>query len=111
MGSLYIKGSHWKVIGPTEDGPQKFGTGGEVAIWESKDAGVSWKLAKQVTNQSAMNHGYVRRPVNARNPFFSFWADGNPDSFSKSFLYFSDSKGKRVYQLPYEMEENFERPI
>lgn len=111
MGSLYIKGRHWKVIGPTEDGPQKFGTGGEVAIWESKDAGVSWSLGKQVTNQSAMNHGYVRRPVNARNPFFSFWADGNPGSFSKSFLYFSDSKGKHVYRLPYEMEENFGRPI
>jgi hypothetical protein len=110
MGSLYIKGSNWKVFGPTEDGPQKFGTGGEVAIWESRDAGVSWKLSKQVTHQSAMNHGYVRNPLRAKNPFFSFWADGNPDSFSKSFLYFSDSKGRLVYQLPYDMEENFERP-
>lgn len=104
MGSLYTKGKKWTVIGPTAEGPQKYQTGGEVEIWESKNQGSTWIKKKVVTNNSNQNHGYVRRPVNAKNPFFSFWADGNPNDFSKSFLYFSDSKGKRVYQLPYEMK-------
>lgn len=111
MGSLYIKGNTWKVIGPTEDGPQKFQTGGEVAIWESKDSGKTWKKKKTITQDSKNNNTYVRRPVNAKDPFFSFWADGDPTNFSSSFLYFSDSKGKQVYQLPYEMDTEFIKPI
>jgi hypothetical protein len=111
MGSLYIDGDKWNVIGPTEEGPQKYQTGGEVALWESRDSGQSWKLKKMVTNHSQNNHSYVRRPVSAKKPFYAFWADGDPTGFSKSFLYFSDARGKRVYQLPYEMEEYFVRPV
>ena len=110
MGSLYVKGNTWTVVGPIGEGPQKMQTGGEIEIWESKDSGNSWAMKKKVTANSTNNHTYVRRPVNAKNPFFSFWADGNPKEFSKSFLYFSDSKGERVYQLPYEMTNNFIKP-
>ena len=111
MGSLYIKGNHWTVIGPTEDGPQKYQTGGEVILWESKDSGKTWERKKTVTHDSRNNHTYVRRPLNAKDPFFSFWADGDPTNFSSSFLYFSDSKGKQVYQLPYKMDTEFIKPI
>ncbi len=111
MGSLYINGKNWKVIGPTEQGPQKYQTGGEVAIWESNDSGQTWNKGKQITYDSHNNNTYVRRPVNSTDPFFCFWADGNPSHFSTSFLYFSDSKGKQVYQLPYDMQEQFMKPI
>ncbi len=111
MGSLYIKGNHWTVIAPTGDGPQIYQTGGEVEIWQSVDSGKTWKIKKTVTQGSRNNHTYVRRPVNAKDPFFSFWADGDPTSFSSSFLYFSDSKGRRVYQLPYKMDAEFIKPI
>jgi len=30
MGSLYVEGDTWRIIGPTEPGPQRYGTGGEV---------------------------------------------------------------------------------
>jgi len=110
MGSLYIKNNRWRIYGPTEQGPQKYQTGGEVAIWQSRNNGETWKLKKLVTKRSKNNQTYVRRPLGAKNPFYSFWADGDPTGFSKSFLYFSDAKGRRVYQLPYEMEENFKRP-
>jgi len=110
MGSLYIQGTRWMVMGPTKEGPQKYQTGGEIAIWASSDSGKTWKKQKMVTHKSVNNHTYVRRPVNAKNPFFAFWADGNPVEFSKSFLYFSDSKGKKFYQLPYEMDSDFAKP-
>jgi hypothetical protein len=110
MGSLYINGMRWTVIGPTDDGPQKYQTGGEIEIWESSDEGKSWKKKKKVTKNSTQNHTYVRRPINAKDPFSAFWADGDPNGFSKSFLYFSDSKGKIVYQLPYEMTIDYVKP-
>ena len=37
MGSLYVSDSVWKVVGPTEKGPQAWGVGGELAIWASRD--------------------------------------------------------------------------
>jgi len=111
MGSLYTEGKRWTLMAPTEDGPQKYQTGGELAIWESRDAGASWKLKGTITNGSKTNHSYVRRPSGAKDPFFAFWADGDPTGFSRSFLYFSDSRGKRIYKLPYEMKESFSKPI
>lgn len=111
MGSLYINGDHWKVIGPTDAGPQPYQTGGEIVIWESKNDGNTWKRKKSVTTKSMHNQTYVRRPENAKNPFACFWADGDPTNFSKSHFYFSDDKGKQVYQLPYNMNSDFAKPI
>ena len=110
MGSLYINGKIWTVIGPTDDGPQKYQTGGEIEIWKSRDEGRSWKKKKIVTKNSKQNHTYVRRPINAKDPFSAFWADGDPNGFSKSFLYFSNSNGKKIYQLPYDMTDDFTQP-
>ena len=103
MGSLYIEKNVWKIIGPTEPGPQKYGTGGEIALWTSKDEGVTWERIRTLTEKSIRNHSYVRRPVNAHKEFYSFWADGDADKFSESHLYFSNKKGTRVIDLPYSM--------
>lgn len=103
-GSLFINGDNWKIIVPSEAGPQPTRTGGEIAMWESADAGKTWNMAKQLTHDSKRNHGYVRRPVNAADPFFAYWADGDADNFSPSHLYFCDSEGKTVTELPYDME-------
>ena len=43
MGSLYIEKENWTIIGPTEPGPQTFGTGGEMVVWESRNEGATWK--------------------------------------------------------------------
>lgn len=51
----------------------------------------------------------MRRPVNATDPFYTYWADGNPDCLSISNFYFADSKGN-VFRLPYNMKEEWERP-
>lgn len=110
VGSLYVDGNEWIVYGPTESGPQRWGTGGEIAIWTSRDEGKTWKKKKQVTQNSQFNHTYVRRPVAAKDPFYAFWADGDPDQVSVSRLYFGDSKG-RYWQLPYDMEGDFAKPI
>ncbi len=103
-GALYIEGDVWRVIGPTERGPQPIGAGGEIAIWKSDDEGKSWQKVRDVTRGSAFNHNYVRRPVNAHEDFYAFWADGNPDTFSPSCLYFCSRDGSRVYRLPYHMD-------
>lgn len=102
MGSLYIDGDAWKVIAPIGSGPQPNQTGGEVEQWESNDAGETWKMAKAITSGSRFNQSYVRRPDAADKAFFAFWADGDPEEFSQSRLYFMDSDG-HVRQMPYYM--------
>ncbi|WP_236919019.1 BNR-4 repeat-containing protein [Ereboglobus luteus] len=110
MGSIYVNGNNWKIIAPTETGPQRYGTGGEVAVWTSNDNGVSWKRERRVTNSSEFNHGYVRRPEPAADPFYAFWADGNPSHLSESRLYFTNSDGTKTWRLPYEMPGDEARP-
>ena len=111
VGQLWIEGDVWRILGPTEPGPQHWGTGGEVALWESRDQGESWERVKILTSTSQLNHAYVRRPLNAHPDFYAFWADGNPDQFSPSRLYFTDRDATQVWQLPYRMTSEFERPL
>ena len=55
-GSLYIEPDGlWRIIGSFIDGPQQYGTGGEVGIWTSSDQGTTWQLARQLTSQSIAN--------------------------------------------------------
>ncbi len=108
MGSLFLDAKRWRIVAPTDDGPQPQGAGGEVVIWQSKDEGMTWERGKQVTANSARNHNYVRRVVNGRPPFMFLWADGNPDAFSESHLFIGDLKGN-VYPLPYTMRGAEER--
>ena len=101
MGSLYVLKDEWLVIAPTDVGPQPWGTGGEMVLWSSKDEGKTWSRRRSVTEKSEFNHSYARRPRNARDPFFAFWADGDPGKLSPSRIYFSDSTGQKVWRLPY----------
>jgi arylsulfatase A-like enzyme/lysophospholipase L1-like esterase len=104
MGSLYVEADgSWRIIGPTEPGPQPLGTGGEMALWESRDQGTTWRKLHDITHGSTFNQTYARRPVDAHPDFYAFWADGNPDTFSPSRLYFTNRDGDRVTQLPARM--------
>ncbi|RYZ54443.1 MAG: hypothetical protein EOP49_05135 [Sphingobacteriales bacterium] len=109
MGSIYIDKQSWQVIGPTEPGPQQYGTGGEMVRWQSTDGGSSWKLLKQLTVNSKRNHSYARRPSVMHPGFVAFWADGNADSLSISKLFFTDSRGN-VFELPYNMSTDWASP-
>jgi hypothetical protein len=111
MGSLYIEGNTWQIIGPTGAGPQKFGAGGEMELWESKNSGQSWRKVRAITSNSPRNHSYARRPLNAHKDFYAFWADGNADKLSESKLYFTNKAGDIVWELPYDMKEAFAKPI
>lgn len=110
MGSLYIeKDGTWRIIAPTIDGPQKYNTGGEIVLWESRNMGRLWK-SKQLTFNSSRNHSYPRRPVKAHPDFYAFWADGHGRQHSASSLYFSNQKGE-VFALPEQMQEETMRPV
>jgi len=111
MGSLYIEaGGTWRIIGPTETGPQPHTTGGEVAMWTSADRGATWKNVRQLTRNSEYNHTYVRRPVDAHPDFYAFWADGHGREMSPSRLYFTNRAGDHVWRLPATMTEEFAKP-
>ena len=111
MGSLYLEDDEtWRVIGPTETGPQPYNPGGEIAMWVTRDAGQTWKKVRQLTNGSERNHTYARRPVNAHPDFYAIWADGHGRKPSQSSLYFCDKRGN-VYALPREMNEDFVKPV
>jgi len=110
MGSLYIEADgSWRVIGPTQPGPQPYNPGGEVAMWVSRDRGASWRMARQLTQESPFNHTYVRRPVDAHRDFYALWADGHGRQPSPSSLYFCDIEGN-VRVLPRVMDGDFARP-
>ena len=100
FGELWIVGpADWRLIAPTETGPQPYNPGGEIAMWASQDQGATWTQTGQMTADSGMNHTYVRQPVGAHPDFFALWADGHGRQPSESCLYFSDRDG-RVFQLP-----------
>lgn len=110
MGSLYIeKDGTWRIIAPTDPGPQPYNTGGSIVMWTSKDEGHSWQKIKDLTAGCKNNQQFPRRPVNANPDFYAFWADGNGRKPSESNLFFSDKKGN-VFMLPRNMNKNEERP-
>jgi hypothetical protein len=104
-GSLYLEGETWRVIGPTESGPQVYNPGGEIAMWTSENRGRSWKKDKQLTSDSRRNHTYVRRPLEAHPDFYAFWADGDARRPSGSQLYFCNRAGS-VRILPLKMDND-----
>jgi len=109
-GSIYIESSDlWRIIGPTQPGPQKYNPGGEVAMWVSRDQGSHWTMARQMTSNSERNHTYVRRPVHAHPDFYAFWADGHGRQPSESRLYFCNRQGD-VFILPATMDEDYATP-
>ncbi|MDF3055919.1 MAG: hypothetical protein K0R17_134 [Rariglobus sp.] len=110
MGSLYVNDGQWRIIGPTGAGPQKWGAGGEMETWVSRDEGATWRKERALTTASDFNHSYARRPLHAHPDFAVFWADGNPQRLTKSHLYFANADGSRVFRLPYTMSESFARP-
>lgn len=110
-GSLYIESEGtWRIIGPTEPGPQRWRTGGEIAMWISSDKGATWKKLKQLTVGSQYNHSYVRRPVDAHPDFYGLWADGDGNNKSSSSRLYFCSKDGTVRVLPQTMDGSFAQP-
>jgi len=110
MGSLYIEESgSWRIIGPTQPGPQPYNPGGEMAMWVSENLGQTWKMVRQLTANSPYNHTYARHPLNAHPDFYAFWADGHGREPSQSSLYFCDKQGN-VRVLPREMTGDSAEP-
>jgi len=110
-GCLHIEDDGtWRIIGPSETGPQPFNPGGEMAVWTSTDQGKTWTKLRQMTKDSPYNHTYARRPVNAHPDFYAFWADGHGRRLSESRLYFCNKTGDKVYRLPYTMESDSAKP-
>lgn len=103
----------WQISGATEQGPQAYNTGGEIAIWTSGDEGKTWKMQKQLTKNSKYNHNFPRRPVNSHDDFYLLWADGHGREESESSLYFTDRAGTAVWKLPLQIEGDAEmvKPI
>jgi hypothetical protein len=111
FGSLYVENEGtWRIIAPTEPGPQAYTTGGEITMWTSRDEGKTWNKIRQLTRNSKRNHTYCRRPVHAHPDFYSFWADGDTLRQSPSNLYFTNRQGTGVWRLPERMDKDFARP-
>ncbi|MCA9062869.1 MAG: BNR-4 repeat-containing protein [Planctomycetaceae bacterium] len=108
MGELWLMSENdWRVIGPTASGPQPYNPGGEVTMWQTTDQGQTWKLVRQMTDNSPRNHTYVRRVLNAHPDFIGIWADGHGRQPSESRLYITNINGD-VFQLPTMMANDAE---
>ena len=94
MGSLLFFKKELYLVAPTAIGSQKWGVGGELQVWKSHDSGAHWIKEKDLTQNSPMNHSYVRKSENFKAPFIFFWAYGDAHQFSKSELFFGNLKEK-----------------
>ncbi|MCC6794754.1 MAG: BNR-4 repeat-containing protein [Candidatus Hydrogenedentes bacterium] len=110
MGSLYIEKDVWRIVASSAPGPQAYCTGGELQLWESRDEGNTWSMVRDITQNSTLNHTYARKPLNAHEDFYAFWADGNPLEPSASRLYFTNRAGDKVWQLPDMIAGDFAKP-
>jgi hypothetical protein len=110
-GSLYVEpDGAWRVIAPTDPGPQPYGTGGEMVMWLSRDQGATWGRVKNLTRGSKRNHSYARKPLNAHPEFYAIWADGSAREPTKSVIYFATKEGA-VYALPERMTGARAKPV
>jgi hypothetical protein len=110
-GSIYLEQpDRWRFIAASGPGPQKWGTGGEIEMWMSRDRGRTWIKIRELTRNSRYNHTYPRRPLNAHPDFYAIWADGDAFAPSNSSLYFTNREGDRVRRLPVEMKADMEEP-
>ena len=100
----------WRIIAPTDPGPQVYATGGEMVMWVSEDEGYTWSAIRDLTYDSEYNHTYAKQPVDANDEFYAIWADGNAYAPSESCLYFTDKNGTGVWRLPYDMDTDFATP-
>ena len=99
FASLYIESeTHWRIIASIGPAPQAYHTGGEIIMYTSDDAGVTW-AARPLTRHSKYNQNYPRRPLNAAPGFYAMWADGDGSKPSDSHLYFTTRDGD-VYRMP-----------
>jgi hypothetical protein len=109
-GTLYLEpDGTWRIIAPSDPGPQPWGTGGEMVMWLSRDEGVTWTRGRTLTSGSRYNHSYARQPVAADPGFYALWADGSPLEPTTSALYFCTREGE-VYRLPERMTGDTARP-
>ena len=110
-GSLYLEpDGQWRLIAPTDPGPQPFGTGGEMVMWSSVDQGASWNRLKALTSGSRYNQTYARRPLHAHPDVYALWADGDAFAPSPCRLYITDRIGSHVWRLPESIRGDRARP-
>jgi hypothetical protein len=103
-GSMTIeRDGTWRLVAPTDPGPQPWGTGGDMVMWTSKDGGRTWTREATLTQGGEYNHTYARKVVNAHPDFYTIWADGSALEATPSRLYFAARDGK-VYRLPAKMD-------
>jgi hypothetical protein len=105
FGSLYLDepDGTWRLIAPTDPGPQPYTTGGQMVLWTSADEGWTWRKVKPLTYDKRYNHTFARQPLGAQADFYALWGDGDTLAPSESSLYFTDRAGTQVWRLPTHM--------
>lgn len=110
FGTLSIEpDGEWRIVAPTDPGPQPYTTGGDMVLWSSRDQGRSWSRVRRLTRAARYNHTYARKPVAAQPDFYWLWADGDTLKPSDSRLYFATRDGD-VFRLPPVMKAKAARP-
>jgi len=123
MGSLSVDGTTWTAVIPSGAGEppapgasqavieRYWGQGGEMETWQSTDFGHSWRKVRTITRDSPRKHGFARNVFGGNDPFFTLWADGNPEASTEVHLYFGDHLGSQYWKLPYNMSTDTAEPV
>lgn len=85
----------WRLFAPTGVCIDRWGTGGQMHLWQSRDRGQTWAdLGPKTDDQQS--YTYARRPHHAQRDFAWLFSDGRANTPSPSTLHFADSDGHMI---------------
>ncbi len=109
-GCLHItKEYQFRLIAPTLPGPQPDLPGGDILMWISDDQGRSWGRYL-LTADKQFNHQDARRPFEASDDLYVFWASGDMEKGGHGRIFYCNKRGA-VFLLPEVMDGPTAKPI
>lgn len=99
---LLVAEDDWRLLAPTDPGPQSPATGGTMVMHRSADGGRTWKRDRAVFEDPDRCHTYARRPLNAHADLSWVWAAADAHRPGPVTLFAADARGQ-VLELPWTM--------
>ncbi|MEM6391665.1 MAG: BNR-4 repeat-containing protein [Planctomycetota bacterium] len=106
---LILSDDDWRLIIPSDPGPQRRATGGGMCLWRSADRGTTWQRDHRVVEPEGVNHTYARRVFEGSDDFAFLWASANAHDPGPVDLWFADREGK-TRKMPRTVGGDFTEP-
>ena len=96
---LLVAEDDWRLLAPTDPGPQTPATGGTMVMHRSADGGKTWRRDRAVLTDPDRCHTYARRPLHAHRDLSWVWAAADAHHPGAVTLFAADAGGHTT-ELP-----------